>query len=127
MSTQPKLVVGLADFEKPTLLLLGSVGSLTWLAGQIEQRHEVRMSDGRLPILLKNIDVHMIPVAECGTLQKVDHILRWNISPTDAVKFSQELRSLAMSGKPAHVYLDTQSEIEVIASLDEYDPGNAFS
>lgn len=42
-----------------------------------------------------------------------------------AKTIAQQLRALAETSGPAHVYLETEGDVQVVASIDEY-PASVF-
>lgn len=114
------------DFAEPTLLLLGTSSSFNWLAEQVERRREMVLEGaaGRaLGILL------LVPSAQEGRFSRHGHTLTWRISLDQAARVTQQLRELAASLLPAHVYLDPENnftDLQVVASKGEYDPARVF-
>jgi hypothetical protein len=125
----PSLHIGIADFAKPTLLIVGDASSLLWLATSIQERRTGRLADLSSSIKLKNVDLRLSHANDEGRLERRSGVLDWTISPLEARKFADQLRALATSEGPGHAYLDTSandSGIQIVASKGEYDPDTVF-
>jgi hypothetical protein len=46
----------------------------------------------------------------------------WRLSPQEALDVADALDVLAFSEHPAHQYLETAGSVQIIVSVDEYDP-----
>jgi hypothetical protein len=125
----PFLHVGIADFAKPTLLIIGDASSLLWLANSIQERRTGRLADLSPSIKLNNVELRLSHVSDQGRLERHGDVLDWKISPLEARKVSDQLRAVATSEGPGHAYLDTcanDSGIQIVASKGEYDPDTVF-
>jgi len=114
--------VGLADFAEPTLLILGDVGSLNWLADRIESRQSLDFA-AALFVRLLSVSLLLEPTEGDGGFSRQGAKFIWKISLSESQKFVEQLRALAASEVPAHAYLDAianSAGVEVIASKGEY-------
>ena len=127
MNDQHNLRAGLVDFADPTFLLLGESSSFDWLAEQLENKRAVVLEgeSGESPERLL-----IVPSDREGRMSRAGAILEWQLSASEAALVSQQLRELAASPAPAHVYLDPASNlagVQVMASKGEYDPTTVFA
>lgn len=125
-NNQHNLRVGLVDFADPTLLLLGEASSFNWLAEQIESRCAVVLECEQGSDLSR---LSIAPSINEGRISKMETTLEWLMNASDAALFSQQLRQLAASPMPAHIYLDIEKNLaglQLVASKDEYDPKQVF-
>ena len=131
MTQQHSLLhVGMADFSEQTLLLIGDVNSLAWLAEQIETRREITLAEMHGFVRLTGVGLHLIPVKQSGSLTRLGESFNWEISAIEARHLAQQLRELATATAPAHAYLDSESNVtgvQVVASKGEYDPEKVFA
>lgn len=51
--------------------------------------------------------------------------LVWTMGANTAKTIAQQLRTLADTSGPAHAYLETEGDVQVVASVDEY-PASVF-
>lgn len=122
------MYIGLADFAEPTLLVLGDVASLNWLADGIEMRRPIDLATSPF-VKLVNVGLVIAPTNEEGNLCRNDTQFKWQISPMEAQQFAKQLRALAGSESSAHAYLDPKTNtagVQLIASLGEYSGDDAF-
>lgn len=123
------LYIGLADFAEPTLLILGDAESLNWLADCLEARQSIDLA--KTPsVTLVNVGLAISPAEGEGHLNRHDAQFDWKVSSSEAQLFSEQLRALTASGRPAHAYLDTQANnasVQVIASQGEYSANAVFT
>lgn len=120
--------IGLADFAEPTLLILGDKASLNWLADCIETRQSVDLAMSPFVKLL-SVGLVIAPTHDEGTFIRSETLFEWRVSPLEAQQFAGQLRALALSEKPAHVYLDPKKNgagVQVIASQGEYSTDDVF-
>lgn len=123
---QHNLRAGLVDFADPTFLLLGEPESFDWLAEQIEGRCAVAL-DGVQGKDLARLSI--VPTAQEGRVSREGSVLEWQMSYSEAVLVSQQLRELATSSSSSHAYLDPASNlagVQIMASKGEYDPERVF-
>ncbi len=120
--------VGLADFAEPTLLILGDVASLNWLADRIESRQSLDFAAAAFVRLL-NVSLLLEPTEGDGSFNQQGAKFIWKISLSESQKFAEQLRALAASEVPAHAYLDSitnSAGVEVVASKGEYSTDAVF-
>ena len=114
--------IGLADFAAPALLILGDETSLNWLAGCIATRQSIGLATSPL-VKLVSVGLVIAPTDAEGSLSRSNTLFNWKVSRLEAQQFAQQLRALAGTGKPAHAYLDPNTNsagVQVIASQGEY-------
>jgi hypothetical protein len=126
---QPIYIGFLDEFKRePTVLILGDQKGFLWLAGIIESRWTRSFS--KFPrVMLANMNLHLSYSDKSGQLERSGPTFHWKLSNIDALTFPEQLIELANSEYPCHAYLDTppRSEgIQVVASLNEYDPKLIF-
>lgn len=120
------LSLGVVEFADPTFLLIGESSSFDWLADRIAER---------LPLTLESSSSEGIASliffpTELGQLAQSGAVLEWQISEGEAKLAVQQLRELATSSSPAHIYLDPASNLsglQLMASKGEYDPARVFA
>ncbi|WP_157039845.1 hypothetical protein [Aquincola tertiaricarbonis] len=125
-SEQHSLRAGFVDFADPTFLVLGEPESFHWLAKQIEGRCAVALDAVPGKDLAR---FSIVPTAQEGSVSREGSVLEWQMSSSEAVLVSQQLRVLATSSSPAHAYLDPASNlagVQIMASRGEYDPERVF-
>ena len=123
---QHSLRAGLVDFADPTFLLLGGSESFDWLAEQIEGRCAVALDAVQGKDLAR---LSIVPTAQEGCISREGPVLEWQMSSSEALLVSRQLRELATSSSSAHVYLDPASNltgVQIMASKGEYDPERVF-
>jgi hypothetical protein len=116
------LLIGLADFAEPTLLILGNSASMYWLAEQVESADSIDFADAPNAKLV-NVQLLLERTGESGVLVRDRSRFVWKLSAVDAAEIATKLRCLARGGVPAHAYLDLTTNsayVEVIASINEY-------
>lgn len=122
--------IGLVDFAEPTLLIIGDMASLRWLAELIETRQSLDFGAAASQVKLVNVSLLLDSVRSDGDLSRDQAKFDWRISPSEAGQFAVQLRSLAASDVPAHAYLDCNSNtsgVQIVASKDEYSARTVFN
>lgn len=120
--------IGLVDFSEPTLLFLGDVDALRWLAELIESRQSIDFAATPFASLV-NVRLLLDPTDGESGLGRSGSGFVWSISSYEASKFAEQLRELVKSKIPAHAYLDPKSNssgVQIVVSRDEYDPNIVF-
>jgi hypothetical protein len=123
---QSRLYVGVADFEQPTLLVLGKPDSLLWLSKQISARRAFALEReaGK-----SYASLQFLPTAGDGHLTRQGNAFEWQLSALESKQVAQQIKELAVSDCPAHAYLDpvfNEAEVQVIVSINEYDVSRIF-
>ena len=125
MTNSASLLIGIPEFSEPTLLILGDEESLRELSDHIASRRDIAMAS-LAPKVWSSVPLHLEPTrASQGKLQYQGESLVWQISESEAREFAHQLRTLATSPIPAHMYLDPPENpagLEIMASKGEYSP-----
>ena len=114
--------IGLADFAEPTLLIIGEAASLNWLADCLGTRQSIDLATAP-SVRLVRIDMIIAATDDECSLSRNGRLFKWKVSPLGARQFAEQLRAVAVSEKPAHMYLDVYANnagVQVIASKGEY-------
>jgi hypothetical protein len=121
MSLQQEISVGVVDVIDPTLLLMGNSGAFEWLAREIEGRWSVKLLNSKTPNSLKYLEI--VPSRKRGgNLLNMPCGFVWDMSVNETANISRQLRELASSPIPSHVYLEAENnaeDIKILASKDE--------
>jgi hypothetical protein len=117
----PHLFIGPLEFADPTLLISADAQSLRWLADRIESRQLTSLRQGHPTFVVSARSITLIPVDTGGRLDERRMQYEWRIDEDQARDFVERLRVLAQSPRPAHAYLDTESSLQIVASIGEYD------
>lgn len=120
------LSMGVVNFAAPTLLLVGESSSFDWLADRIAERLPLTLES----VSSKGISGLIFVPTERGQLAQSGAVLEWRISESEAKLTVLQLRELAASSSPAHIYLDPASNLsglQLMASKGEYDPARVFA
>lgn len=123
------LNIGIADFNEPTLLLLGDAKSLAWLAHQVEAGTEMDFAKTPGVSLQIKFALHLQTTPQGGGLKREEQSFVWHMTPIQGQRLARKIRGLADSKTPAHAYLDPEpnlADVEVVASMGEYDPATIF-
>jgi hypothetical protein len=114
--------------SEPTVLILGDAQGFSWLAGIIESRWTGSFS--LFPcVQLANMNLYLSYSDKSGQLERSGPNFHWKLSNIEAIAFPEQLIELADSEHPCHAYLDApvpREGIQVVASLNEYDPKLLF-
>jgi hypothetical protein len=124
------LSAGLVDFADSTFLLLGESDAFYWLADQIEGRSAVAVEGVPSKGIARLSIVPTTKEGQEGRVSRAGLVLEWQMSSSEAVLVSQQLRELATGSSPAHVYLDPACNlagVQIMASKGEYDPERVFA
>jgi hypothetical protein len=121
------LHIGIVDFSEPTLLVLGNPESFLWLAERISGRQLVAIEWGAMTSLTR---LRFVPTAHHrGRLSRHESDFEWDISASESEKVAEQLKALAANDRSGHAYLDPASNeaaVELVASINEYDPSRVF-
>lgn len=109
-----------------TLLLLGSALAFLKLANRLKAIDPAEQLDAQeLGILPGKVgfELSLTIYGESGSAisRPIDSsALVWTMGTSTVKAIALQLRTLAENKEPAHAYLETEGEIQIIASVDEY-------
>lgn len=128
MNISERITVGVVDFAKSTLLLVGNEAGLHALADLLEAK--TANISSRIQALLApvGIELNLDLTAQQTRLLKTGNRIDWFIAPADGMTYAELVRAVADSNKPSHTYLDVPGdiELEVVVSKGEYDATVVF-
>ena len=128
-SSASKLIIGIVEFENPTVLVLGDAAAFLTLASRIQERQTFRMAESGFAELKNIREITVMPCEDHGEFSRIDDELVWKVSAFEADAFAAQLQALGESKDAGHTYLDpstNSTDLEIVASKDEYQASVLF-